>query len=125
MQAGSAASGRVYSINSGWKILWRDVSFPFPGLSSMGERRTGLQWCCWGHWGCSKISRSFGISKSVFILSSELRVSSRLLEHRVCRQTCVWATSGAVNRCLQQQMQGLDCHKHLIPCMGLHDARLC
>lgn len=60
----------------------------------------------------------------MFILSSELRVSSRLLEHRVCRQTCVWGTSGAVNHCLQQKMQGLNCHKHLIPCMGLHDARL-
>lgn len=56
MRVGSAGSGRVCSVNSGWKNFWRDVSFPFPGLSNMGEMRTGLQWCCWGHWGCSKIT---------------------------------------------------------------------
>lgn len=41
MRAGSAGSSRVCSVNSGWKIFWKDVSFPFPGLSNMGERRTG------------------------------------------------------------------------------------
>lgn len=35
----------------------------------------------------------------------------------------VWAASRAVSRCLQQQMQGLDCYKHLIPYLGLRDAR--
>lgn len=54
MRAGSAGSGRAYSVNSVWKIFLRDVRFS--ELSSMGERRTGLQWCCWGHWGCSKIT---------------------------------------------------------------------
>lgn len=34
----------------------------------------------------------------------------------------VWAASGAIRHCLQQQMQGLDSHKHLMPSLGLCDA---
>lgn len=34
----------------------------------------------------------------------------------------VWTASGAIRHCLQQQMQGLDSHKHLMSCLGLCDA---
>lgn len=57
-------------------------------------------------------------------------MNSRLLEHRVCRQTCAWVRclvcfrSSKCSSCLQQQMQGLDSHKHLMPYLGLRDASL-